>query len=80
MTPKTYCMTSNVFGAGPSGFNATNALRQCADDGIGTCDDAIIRSVHDNFYVDDYIISVSTEKKAIEFVREIRRLLAAGGF
>ena len=34
-TPSTYCMQVQVFGAGPSGFNANTALRRCADDGIG---------------------------------------------
>ena len=31
----TYCMVVQVFGAGPSGYNANTALRRCADDGIG---------------------------------------------
>ena len=30
----TYCMVVQVFGAGPSGYNANTALRRCADDEI----------------------------------------------
>ena len=62
-------MTVNVlFGAGPSGYNANAALRRCADDGIGSCSDDVIRSVHKNLYVDYYIMSVADTGTAIEFV------------
>ena len=47
-------MTVNIFGAAPSGFIANTALRRCADDGIGTCHPDVVKSVHENFYVDDY--------------------------
>ena len=39
-----------------------------------------MKSVHDNFYVDDYLMSVPDEETAISHVREIRRLLSSGGF
>ena len=76
----TYCMTVQVFGAGPSGYNANLALRSCADDGIGRYKANVIEAVHRNFYVDDFIMSVPDEETAIEFVSSISRLLAEGGF
>ena len=73
-------MTVNIFGAALSGFIANTALRRCADDGIGTYHPDVVKSVHDNFYVDDYLMSVPDETTAISYVREIRRLLSSGGF
>ena len=75
-----FCMTVNIFGAAPSGFIANTALRRCADDGIGTCHPDVVKSVHENFYVDDYLMSVPDESTAISHVREIRSLLSKGGF
>ena len=49
-------------------------------DGIGTCHPDVVKSVHENFYVDDYLMSVPDETTAISHVREIRRLLSSGGF
>ena len=52
-------MVVQVFGAGPSGYNANTALRRCADDGIGRYDTDVITAVDRNFYVDDFITSVA---------------------
>ena len=76
----TYCMTVQVFGAGPSGFNANVALRCCADDGIGRYEASEIEAVHRNFYVDDFIMSVPDEAIAIQFVSSLSSLLKEGGF
>ena len=76
----TYCMTVCVFGAGPSGFSANLALRQCADEGIGRYAAGVIDAVHENFYVDDFIASVPDTDVAITHVAQLRRLLAEGGF
>ena len=78
--PETYSMTSQIFGAASSGFNATLGLRACADDGIGIFDADVIRSVHRNFYVDDYLMSVSDVPTAKSYIDQLQRLLAAGGF
>ena len=78
-TPRVYCMTSNLFGAGFSGFNANFALRRCADDGIGRYDPDVIRSVHENFYVDDFIMSVNDNATAIKYIKQLRCLLSEGG-
>ena len=78
--PETYSMTSQIFGAASSGFNATLGLRACADDGIGKFDADVIRSVHRNFYVDDYLMSVADVPTAKSYVDQLQRLLAAGGF
>ena len=75
-----FCMTVNIFGAAPSGFIANTALRRCADDGIETCHPDVVKSVHENFYVDDYLMSVPDETTAIFHVKKIRRLLLSGGF
>ena len=40
----------------------------------------VIRSVHRNFYVDDFLMSLPDEKTAVEIVSAINRLLAKGGF
>ena len=66
-------MTVNIFGAAPSGFIANTALRRCADDRIETCHPDVVKSVHENFYV-DYLMSVSDETTAISHVREIRQV------
>ena len=68
------------FGATSSEFNATLGLRACADDGIGNFDADVIRSVHMNFYVDDYLMSVSDVPTAKSYIDQLQRLLAAGGF
>ena len=78
--PETYSMTSQIFGAASSGFNATLGLRACADDGIGKFDADVIRSVHRNYYVDDYLMSVSDVPTVKSYVDQLQRLLAAGGF
>ena len=78
--PSTYCIVVQVFGAGPSGYNANTALRRCADDGIGRYDTDVITAVHRNFYVDDFITSVADVPTAIRFVSQISRLLSEGGF
>ena len=78
--PDTYSMTSQIFGAASSGYNATLGLRACADDGIGQFDADVIRSVHRNFYVDDYLMSVSDVPTAKSYIDQLQRLLAAGGF
>ena len=79
VTQRVYCMTSNLFGAGFSGFNANFALRRCADDGIGRYDPDVIRSVHENFYVDDFIMSVNDNATAIKYIKQLRCLLSEGG-
>ena len=48
--PETYTMTSQMFRAVSSGFNATLGLRACADDGIVSFDADVIRSVHRYFF------------------------------
>ena len=73
-------MTVQVFGSGCSGFCANTALRECADDGMGRYQEEVIRSVHSNFYVDDFLMSLPDEKTAVDFVNAINRLLAEGGF
>ena len=61
-------MTVNIVGAAPSGFIANSALRRCVDDGIVTCHPDVVKSVYDNFNVDDYLMSVPDESTAISHV------------
>ena len=72
-------MTSNLFGAGFSEFNANFALRRCADDGIDRYEPDVVRSVHENFYVNDFIMSLEDDKTAIKYIQQLRCLLSEGG-
>jgi len=56
------------------------ALRRTAQDHQECFDPEVVRTVMDNFYVDDCLKSVATEDGAVHLVRQLCQLLARGGF
>ena len=73
-------MAVHPFGAVSSPFVANFALRQS----VSVCDPSVmqlvVNAVQNNFYVDDLLISVSTEDEATEFICQIREVLSRCGF
>lgn len=74
-----YRMTSHLFGGIWSASCANYALKRVAKDN-SDFDNETVQTINDNFYVDDYLKSVKTEKKAIDLVQDISELLQRGGF
>ena len=78
--PVDYQMNVHIFGATSSPSVAGFALRKAAQDNLSSADEATISTVHENFYVDDLLKSVTTIKEAIELISQLRDLLSSGGF
>lgn len=57
---------------------ANFGLKHLAKQGQGQFSDDTVRFIQRNFYVDDGLTSVSTEKEAIKFIKESRELFHAG--
>ena len=77
--PKEYQMLVHLFGATSSPSCASFALIQ-TEDNKNDFDLVTVEIVQRNFYVDDCLKSVETEKEANELQEELRRLLSRGGF
>ena len=75
-----YRMTVHLFGGIWSPSCASFALRRTADDHASEYDPEVIRTVYENFYVDDCLKSVSTVQRAIQLVQQLCQLLRKGGF
>ena len=73
-------MTAHLFGGVWSPSCANFALRKCASDKETSYDQETIKTVQNNFYVDDCLRSVPTPEKAIKIISELRHLLSTGGF
>ena len=58
----------------------TQLLERNGDKRIRTFNIDVIKSVHDNFNVNNYLMIVPIESTAIEHVQKIRRLLSSGRF
>ena len=78
--PKTYRMTTHLFGGVWSPSCANFTLKRTAEEYGGGFDAETIKTVDNNFYVDDCLKSVPTEEAAIRLVEQLRELLALGGF
>lgn len=77
--PTTYKMTVHLFGARSSPACATYGLRYLADKYQSRVSTFEARDfIHNNFYVDDGLASVSTEAEAIRLVREAQALCITG--
>ena len=72
-------MLVHVFGATSSPSCASFCLIQAAEDNADEFE-VTVMTVKRNFYVDDCITSVATEKEAIRLVSQLTTLLAKGGF
>jgi len=66
--PQEYCMTVHLFGAGSSPGCSNFALKRTAEDGEKEFGARDAETLKKNFYVDDALKSVPTEKDAIELV------------
>ena len=78
--PKEYRMNVHLFGSASSPSCANFALKKTADDNASHFNDQAIETVQRNFYVDDCLKSVREEDEAIKLAKDLRELLALGGF
>lgn len=74
-----YWLTTVTYGETAAPFMAVSALIQCANDFEKEYPRAA-KVVKNNFYMDDLLCSVDTEKEAIELKQELTELLGLGGF
>jgi hypothetical protein len=78
--PRDYCMTRHVFGLRSSPSCAAFALHQAAEDHGHDFSSNSAKCVAENFYVDDFLLSVKTPELAIATGRDVQALIARGGF
>ena len=78
--PATYRMTVHLFGGTWSPSCCTYALHRTVEEHAQQYPQAIRDTVLKNFYVDDCLKSVATEKEAINLVAQLKKLVAQGGF
>ena len=74
-----YRMTRVTFGISASPYLAVRPLQQTAVDHGGDFPEAAHHILH-SFYVDDLIAGASTAEEAIRLFKELREILAKGGF
>ena len=67
--PSVYRMKVHLFGAASSPGGANFGLKHLAAQGKGQFSEEAVRFIQRNFYVDDGLISVQTEKEAIQLVK-----------
>ena len=73
-------MTMHLFGATSSPSCASFALRKCSEDQSGQFKAEVVQTVLQNFYVDDCLKSVATDKAAISMCQDLMKICAYGGF
>jgi len=78
--PQNYRMTVHLFGAVSSPSCASYALRRTATDNQSDFSAKCFQAVHQNFYVDDCLMSLSSDMEAIQMVKELNDLCKRGGF
>ena len=78
--PQEHCMTVHLFGAGSSPGCSNFALKRTAEDGEREFGARAAKALKKNFYVDDALKSVPTEKDAIELIQAVKGMCAKGGF
>ena len=77
--PDTYQMDVQIFGAVSSPSICSYVLRQAAKD-CGTHSDLVFKEVCDHFYVDNWLVSYSSEGEAISNAKVMYDSLLKGGF
>lgn len=75
-----YRMTVHLFGATSSPSCANFALRKCAEDNIKQFNPQAVKTILNNFYVDDCLTSAASEEDAIALYQELRAICFKGGF
>ncbi|KAL7833114.1 hypothetical protein SRHO_G00301320 [Serrasalmus rhombeus] len=73
-------MLVHIFGATSSPSVATFALQKCATDFEEEFGHEAVKTVKNNFYVDDCVTSIKEENTAITLCADLRSMLAKGGF
>ena len=73
-------MLVHLFGATSSPSCANFALRKCAEDNKGQFSQEAMDKVLHSFYVDDCLVSVASEEKAVSLYHELIAICAKGGF
>ncbi len=75
-----YRMTVHLFGAVSSPSCACYALRKTAEDSQNSFSADVIDTVNRNFYMDDCLKSLPSEKEAIKMVKDLTAVCQKGGF
>ena len=78
--PGKYQNISRIFGAKDSQSCANYCLKRNADDNKKMFIEGAVKSVQEDFYVDDLLKAVETPRKAISQAHELMALLRRGGF
>ena len=73
-------MTVHLFGATSSSSCASYALTRSAEDNQDSFSAEAVNTVQNNFYVDDCLKSVPTDKDAVALYEELKDLCGRGGF
>ncbi|XP_053395836.1 uncharacterized protein LOC128555987 [Mercenaria mercenaria] len=73
-------MQVHLFGATSSPSCTAYALKRTAADNANSYEPEVISTVYRNFYVDDCLKFVSSEKKAVKLARDLQSLMSLGGF
>ncbi|CAH1277471.1 TRAF3 [Branchiostoma lanceolatum] len=75
-----YRMTVHVFGATSSPSCANYALKRIAEDFKGQYNEEVLNALKEDFYVDDLLKAMPTDKQGQCFANEMREACATGGF
>lgn len=70
-------MVAHLFGTTSSPSCASFVLRKCAEDNQEQFSQKVVETVLHSFYIDDCLVSVCSEEKAVLLYRELRTLPAA---
>ena len=73
-----YRLSVHVFGATSSPSIANYALKESSK--YSTCSEEVSSAILSNFYVDDFLKSLSTEKEAVEIINDVSKVLSKTGF
>ena len=78
--PEEYQMMVHLFGSISSPSCANFTLRRTAEDNSNHFNPEVVKTVKRNFYVDDCLKSAENEQTAMNIAKQLRLLLAKGGF
>ena len=73
-------MCVNLFGAVSSPSSSNYALQRTAVDNSSSFGVDASETVMKNFYVDDLLKSVKSEEYAVDLIKRVKEMCAAGGF
>lgn len=76
--PSVFRMKIHLFGAASSPSCANFGLKHIATEGQDQVSQDTVKFVRENFYVDDGLVSVTSDAEAIQLIKEARELCSAG--